>query len=272
MRLPAWAKHAGKAVVGDAGVERLQILADPLVIWGRTQGTSDGRRSASALSHYRNKFRGERAVIIGNGPSLRDTDLSLLAAEHTFGLNRVYLLFDEIGFETTFLVTINELVISQTVSDLSAVTCPTFVRWSCRDMFDRSARQMTFLQSRHAPGFSTNVRNGVWEGATVTYVAMQLAFHMGFTTVVLVGVDHSFSMQGPAHQVVESGGDDPNHFHPKYFGKGFRWQLPDLQTSEYAYRLARAAYAADGRRIIDATVGGRLDVFEKADLRAVLTS
>jgi hypothetical protein len=69
---------------------------------------------------------------------------------------------------------------------------------------------------------------------------------------------------------VTSSGADPNHFDPNYFGKGFRWQLPDLQTSELAYRLAREAFESDRRRIIDCTVDGKLDVFPKADLLDVI--
>jgi hypothetical protein len=92
---------------------------------------------------------------------------------------------------------------------------------------------------------------------------MQLAFHMGFQKVILVGVDHSFATQGTPHDEVVSQGDDPNHFSTNYFGKGFRWQLPDLDTSEVAYRLARQAFEADGREIVDATIGGKLTVFPK---------
>ena len=62
-----------------------------------------------------------------------------------------------------------------------------------------------------------------------------------------------------------SQGDDPNHFNPQYFGKGFRWQLPDLETSEIAYRMAKQAFEADGREVLDATVGGKLQVFRKVD-------
>jgi hypothetical protein len=68
---------------------------------------------------------------------------------------------------------------------------------------------------------------------------------------------------------VVSQGDDPNHFNASYFGKGFRWQLPDLETSERGYRMARQAYEADGRQVLDATVGGKLTIFEKADYNSV---
>jgi hypothetical protein len=68
---------------------------------------------------------------------------------------------------------------------------------------------------------------------------------------------------------VVSTGDDPNHFAPGYFGKGFRWQLPDLDGSERAYRLARKAYAEAGRHIVDATVGGKLTIFPKVDFNTL---
>jgi hypothetical protein len=92
---------------------------------------------------------------------------------------------------------------------------------------------------------------------------------MGFEEVILIGVDHSFSTKGPANETVVSQGDDPNHFAPNYFGKGFRWQLPDLEASEQAYRLARRAFEADGRRVLDATIGGKLTVFPKVNYEAV---
>ena len=64
---------------------------------------------------------------------------------------------------------------------------------------------------------------------------------MGFSEVYLIGVDHSFDTKGKANQTVVSTGDDPNHFSPEYFGKGFRWQLPDLDVRN-AYRLANPTY------------------------------
>jgi hypothetical protein len=63
--------------------------------------------------------------------------------------------------------------------------------------------------------------------------------------------------------VVVSAGDDPNHFDPRYFGKGFRWDLPSLPTSVPAYRIARGHFETSGRRIGDAPGGGKLQVFDK---------
>jgi 6-hydroxymethylpterin diphosphokinase MptE-like len=233
------------------------------------RGTRLGRDSTRKLDQLRDRYRGERCVIIGNGPSLNHTDLGLLAGEHTFGLNRIYLMAERLGFHPGFHVVVNSLVVEQCAADLVRVPGQLFSTWSNRADLT-SHPNAVFLQNVVGPIFSLDARRGIWEGATVTYVAMQLAYHMGFSEVVLVGVDHSFASKGPAHKVVTSEGADPNHFDPNYFGRGFRWQLPDLETSEIAYRLARTAFEADGRRIVDCTVGGVLTVFPKGELAAQL--
>ena len=65
------------------------------------------------LQSLKDSRKGERCFIIGNGPSLRQTDLSRLKGEATFGMNRFYLAFPEIGFQTTYYLSVNDLVIEQ---------------------------------------------------------------------------------------------------------------------------------------------------------------
>lgn len=224
------------------------------------------RNSLDKLETYRNIHAGERCFILGNGPSLRQTDLSKLKNEITFGLNRIYLAFPELGFSTRYLVAVNDLVMEQCAEDMRALTLPKFVTWRARRWLKNDPFTI-FLDTDFTgkENFSGNATGRLFEGFTVTYAALQLAFYMGCSEVVLVGVDHNFTTQGPANATVVSQGDDPNHFAPNYFGKGFRWQLPDLEGSERAYRMARTAYEAAGRKVIDATVGGKLTVFPKVD-------
>ncbi len=42
-----------------------------------------------------------------------------------------------------------------------------------------------------------------------------------------------------------------------------KWQLPDLEGSEKAYRLAKKHFEADTRVILDSTIDGKLDIFTK---------
>jgi hypothetical protein len=225
--------------------------------------------SIRKLKEYKDFHRGERCFIIGNGPSLKKTDLTHLVRQNTFGMNRIYMAFAELGFTTTYYVSVNDLVIEQCAEDIRGLPIPKFLSWHSHPHIQPTHNTQFLYTTYLAPKFARDVSGRVWEGATVTYVALQLAFHMGFRQVILIGVDHNFTTQGKPNTTVVSQGDDPNHFNPGYFGKGFRWQLPDLETSERAYRMAREAYAEAGREVLDATVDGKLTVFPKVDYESL---
>jgi hypothetical protein len=193
-------------------------------------------------------------------------DLSFLKDEYTFGLNRIYLMFPELGFTTKWMVIVNDLVLEQCAADLAKLDVPMFVTWRARRLF-HGEEHVHFLDTDFTgpEAFSGELTGRIFEGFTVTNVALQLAFAMGFSEAILIGVDHNYTTKGPPNEKVVSQGDDPNHFAPGYFGKGFVWQLPDLMGSERGYRRARVAYEQAGRRVVDATVGGKLAIFPKVE-------
>ncbi|TAK12662.1 MAG: DUF115 domain-containing protein [Anaerolineae bacterium] len=223
------------------------------------------RASIRRLEALKNHYEGERCFILGNGPSLKHTDISKLRDEYTFGLNRIYLAFEKWGFETSFFVSVNDLVIEQTAAEIAALKIPKFITWRARRWVPLDSDTHFLHTTYTGPKFARDARGRLWEGATVTYIALQLAFHMGFRQVILIGVDHNFATRGAPNTTITSEGDDPDHFHAAYFGKGFRWQLPDLETSEIGYRLARRAYERAGREVLDATIDGKLTIFNKVD-------
>lgn len=265
----SWKHRTAIKLLGHEGAHRLHIRQSDARAWLEQTLSEAGRANRDYIRGFKNRYAGERCVIIGNGPSLRETDLSLLKSEVTFGLNRIYLMFDQIGFATTFHCVVNDLVVEQCVEDFRRISAPLFTSMSNRPLLEGKP-DTAFLHSLVGPRFIRDSSRGVWIGGTVTYVAMQLAFYMGFTDVVIVGVDHRFAVTGPPNKVIESTGPDESHFDPNYFGTGFRWQLPDFETSEIAYALARTAFENSGRRIVDATVGGALTTFPKMELKKAL--
>ncbi len=56
------------------------------------------RESIRRLAELKDVHKGKRAFIVGNGPSLKQTDLSKLKNEVTFAMNCFYLAFPELGF------------------------------------------------------------------------------------------------------------------------------------------------------------------------------
>lgn len=227
------------------------------------------RRSMHQLRQMKNRHSGARCFIIGNGPSLNKMDLSPLANEVTFGLNRIYLLFPKLNFTPTYYVSVDKLVIQQCSEEIvSQVPSQKFISYDARRWIDFGPN-LVFLFSRDGPRFYPDITKGIWQGSTVTYVAMQIAFYMGFEQVILIGVDHSYSILGEPHKAVVSSGDDLDHFDNSYLKRGYRWRLPDLETIETAYCLAKVSYERDGREILDATVDGRLEVFPKVEFESL---
>jgi hypothetical protein len=113
--------------------------------------------------------------------------------------------------------------------------------------------------------FSFKPHEYVYEGYTVTFVCMQLAYYFGFTIVLLVGMDHKYIFDGKPNEKKFMIEDDPNHFDPGYFRNQY-WNNPDLNQSEASYKLAKTMFEKNGRKIINLTPETELDIFEKDDM------
>lgn len=219
------------------------------------------------LSMFRDRHAGERGVIVANGPSLNETDLSLLAGETVIGLNKIFLGLDRFGFYPRYYVAVNRLVVEQSAEDIRRLNCVKFIGDRADGLIPEDGLTYRLNTSSAPARFCHDASQGVHEGWTVTYVALQLAYFLGFSEVVLVGLDHRYRFAGEPNAAHLLAGPDPNHFCVEYFGHGQVWNNPDLARSEQSYRIARAEFEAAGRRITDATVGGACTIFEKADFR-----
>jgi hypothetical protein len=225
-----------------------------------------GQKNRLRLRKLENVHKGERCIIVANGPSLKKTNLNLLSNEISFGLNRIYLSFNDTAFRPTYYVTMNELILEQFSSEIMQLDMPKFLNWNRRSYFDSHDDQTFFLKSKLVirDFFQKDMTKPLVVGATVTFVALQIAYFMGFQEIILIGLDHNYAEKGqPSQTETRTADEDRSHFHPQYFPKGVKWQLPDLLRSEIDFTLARRAFEADGRRILDATIDGRCPVFEK---------
>lgn len=224
--------------------------------------------SRAKIRKWKDKYAGEKAVILCNGPSLNKVDFDMLRESgiFTFGLNKINLLFNRTGFRPSVIVVVNPFVIEQNSDFYNSTDIPLFID-SKGIKWIKHRRDIHFIHSSFGTtDFAQDCSMSISQGNTVTYVAMQLAFHMGFTQVALVGCDHSFTTKGPANAVVTAGRSDPNHFDPNYFAGGVKWQLPDLARSELYYSIAKDVYENNERKIVDCTEGGNLELFERESL------
>jgi hypothetical protein len=222
------------------------------------------------LQKFRNVHKGEGCFIIGNGPSISQMDLSHLRNCYTFGLNKIFLLFDQIDLNLSYHVAVNPYVIRQSALQIEALPCPSFLSYRPAHKEVHPSKHIYYLMTTGHFAFNKNLEKIIHEGCTVTYVAMQIAYYMGFSKIFLIGVDHNFHYSGEPNEKQVMQGKDLNHFDPRYF-QNCEWQLPDLEASELAYQTAHFYFKRNGRRIYDATVNGKLNIFPKISFEQALS-
>ena len=238
--------------------------------WDLTLNSIISRKN---LSFLENSHKNEKAVIVCNGPSLRNMNLDELEDVFTFGLNKINLLFEYSKFRPSCIVAVNKFVIEQNRDFFRSTEIPHFLdsNSALRNKLFSNSKRILLFSSNGYPGFSSDPRYAVSQGSTVTYVAMQLAYYMGFKEITLIGCDHNFQTKGPAHKVVIGKDSDKNHFDERYFSKGAKWQLPSIAESEESYLKAKSFFESDNRKIYNSTDGGKLELFERIKLSDFLS-
>jgi hypothetical protein len=206
-------------------------------------------------------------VLVCNGPSLNEMDLSFLKRHVCIGLNKICLGIQRFKFYPRYYVAVKERVLQQAAPEIKKLNAVKFIGSRGHRLIPEDALTYHLNTSSPPARFSKNLALGVHEGWTVTHVALQVAYFLGFREVVIIGMDHRYTYSGAPNQTTQLSGPDPNHFSPDYFS-GQSWDNPDLAQSEESYRQAKAVFEAEGRRILDATLNGACTVFQKVDYRA----
>lgn len=278
---------------GDFGLPRQRR---PSLVATRpvTTGLSE---SATPLAAWRNRHRGERCFVMGNGPSLNKMDLSRLAGETVFACNAAFLLFDRVVWRPTYYTCVDSRVIRDRAIDITqmldshpGITAffPTVVHlhdgsgqeFAGRNVIPPGSNRHYFYEvgnreSHHVESmFSLDADDFVVQPYTVAITMLQLAVYMGFSEIYLIGCDTSYKVKESVQQagreldgvgllLTSTRDDDDNHFDPSYFGQGREWHNPQVAKMLEHYRWARLAARRKGVRIVNATVGGQLEVFER---------
>jgi glycosyltransferase involved in cell wall biosynthesis len=232
--------------------------------------TAQLERSNSAMQRLSAERRSDVCVVVGNGPSLRKSDLTLLANVDTIISNFAGLSKD-LSRYAKYLTVVNDLVARQGAVNFNFSAFIKIVPFWLANYFN-SDDNTYFVNSTVNPEFGFNfVSNSSWR-STVSFFNLQLAFALGYKKVVLIGFDHSYVQPKGVTEgvVINQNKDDVNHFDPRYF-KGKDWQAADTANMEKMYAVAKAAYDSAGREVVNCTVGGKLETFRRGDLEQELS-
>lgn len=226
------------------------------------------RNTQSELESFKNKYKGQRCFIVANGPSLRISDLERFRKKNeiTFGMNRIYVLYDKTEWRPTFYITQDPTVIrschgemkQQTEQSVVFAKVPGEPRYDIPGAININL-DYTNADKHRMPLFFEGEDSLFADGKTVTYTALQLAAYMGFTRIYLVGADCNYSKDNK--QISQNSYPDKRMYDPRKVG-----MPPDMEYSFMAYEAAEKYAKSHGIKIYNATRGGMLEIFERVDL------
>lgn len=177
-------------------------------------------------------------VITGNGPSLNDIPKETIEKYDTFGVNYC-------PYSPTYYVCVDhELLINHhaEIYELAAGAKIAFLpqkEYGTSNLYDL---KNVYLVKKDQEYFKDE---RFFSGFTVVYVALKMAFYLGYERVHLWGVDHS-----------------PDW---KHYREGYPEVSPQTRTARmnemfYHYKLAQRVYAENDRRIVNHSHHSRLDL------------
>lgn len=230
------------------------------------------------FKRLKNKFRGRRGFVIGNGPSLRVEDLARLSGEITVASNKVYLAFPQVSWRPTIFTVVDPLVWEKVRRDLppeiervylahylepgNETHCPIHVWRTLSYAGELRERESRF----RGVEFSTDLTKGLYGSCTVTYENLQIAVYLGLSPIYIIGCDHYYAGES---NVVRgqpvTAGNHTNHFLPNYRQPGEVVLPAPITIMDRGYREARLFSERFGIPIFNATRGGHLEAFVRVN-------
>ena len=283
-------------VVLSANVESSASIAKQCEICGVSFSYLDDHishedfESNLRIQSFKNKHKGERCFLVGNGPSLSADDLTVLHknSEIAFGCNAISRIFDDTPWRPNYYLVIDSaffkfqsemlakteagfkffpaLIDTNTNVDDMAVMLELFNRVQGQINYFRIVPHCRLDGVMH---FSQDISKAVYVHGNVMYVLIQFAVYMGFTEIYLIGVD------GGTIGYESQGENTPkgSHFYKedeqldKLFNSYITYAKPEIRANieVNAYMTADEYTRKLGVRILNASRGGKLGVFERVD-------
>ncbi len=231
------------------------------------------------MKKIHNTHLGESCFIIGNGPSLTAEDLTTLHQQgiHTFAVNRIFKIFPKTDWRPTYYVSTDPVLIRDTIPDVEAIpTQNTFIPLQNKYYHNIKVKDATYFfrndrrEKDQPEGFSLDCSSQVNMRGTVTIACMQLAMHLGYRHIYLLGIDHNFD------KIITENGEviiDPsvkNYFIEGYDDDVSKEVQHDLGTTTRSYLDVRKFIDKTDVKIYNASRQTNLNVFERVDFEEAL--
>jgi hypothetical protein len=228
----------------------------------------------------KNIHSNKRCFILATGPSLNKLNLSKLKNEYTIGVNGIYKVANNINLN--YYIYVSNWYWKNHISGIKNLNCdrkflpidlkpylssehPTsWINIARPKYYSKLGYPLTVPSN-----FSKNPHKFFNAGGTVIFLALQLAYFLGFKEVILLGLDHSYKKDDFKNKThggyyYDTTGGDKSHFDSEYTPDGIDVHV-DLEAMENGYKMAKELFEKENKQLYNASPGTKLDIFKKID-------
>lgn len=234
---------------------------------------------AKYIKSLENSKKGEDCFIIGNGPSLTVSDIEAISKYDTFATNRIFSIFNKTSWRPTYYLAIDNNILDDNFSNIVNVEAGTkFLNFTTKKRAkDRIGSNTRFINifgryvlspaSYETKQINYDVSKSFSLSYSVTGVAIELAVYMGYRNIYLIGVDHSYT-----NSIGKDGVLKKTEGIKDYFGnlKSKSYSIQYIDAVDSYYQALDKHAEKYGSKVFNATRGGKLEIFERINLDALL--
>lgn len=230
------------------------------------------------LRKLKGKHIARRCFIIGNGPSLSASDLTVIHehGEISFAFNRVFQILSQTSWTPTYYISQDYRMLRNCYKEVEKIQAvekfiPSELSWYYGiNVKGAHHFHLENPDDFHKPMFSENIARCVKNSNTVVFSAIQFAVYMGIKEIYLIGIDHHFSvMRNEGKIITDPGAKD--YFSDDYNKDKEDLYIPNIDISTLTFIAAKDYADSHGIKIFNATRGGKLEVFPRMDFDSIFS-
>jgi hypothetical protein len=232
----------------------------------------------SNFKKYKNIHQGKRVFIIGNGPSLKDTNFDLIQDEYSIAMNRISLLYNKTEWRPSYYVYASSNCIHKTwgkewtksiLESTNNSNIKSFIWEKYNKVIDPKNKNKNIEWIKNITEYKPN-KNGdldekwwpdnieerIDKSATTMNIALQLANYMGFSEIIFLGTDLGFTTD-------KGYNNDPNHFCKEYNADIPTTKVDKINNQMLnVHRLARLKIP-DNVKMYNASLKSTIDIYPR---------
>lgn len=227
------------------------------------------------LALMMNSHLGERCFVVCNGPSLKTEDLDMISENkvYSIGINYISRIYDKTKWRPDLLIRNERGLPSKQHIAVNRIKESALILKNKRDyltskFFPGNKVYASIDGNRKyldTPKFSVDASKILYSVGTSTYLALEMAYHLGFREIYIIGCDMSYAVNLAKDGTIYYNKEGKNYFFeddnsiPKDIYPNPTWE--QIVALDFADKFSRE----NGFRIYNATRGGCCESFERVD-------